>query len=253
MNTLTINPYLLKSSPTLTSSRPKEKCLNESVNESEKNYVTKTANKYEIKREPAEINFCGFFSPEKVNKFYQSPKLHSILKFAKDQQIVFSAAFALILTCGLRPASIILLPSKKNKEDQKYASAHSIASGVIGLAISTIAFAPISSAINKFSDNAKDYLNKDSYLLKGETAKNNLKTLKVCFGRLPDIIPAIPKGILTVALIPPILKYVFGIEKKKADTTKNKTLPNVDYSLLNFQSGNKQKNVTFQNFKGGVN
>ena len=30
----------------------------------------------------------------------------------------------------------------------------------------------------------------------------------------PDILIGIPRSIITIALIPPILKYVFGIEKK---------------------------------------
>ena len=33
---------------------------------------------------------------------------------------------------------------------------------------------------------------------------------------VPDWFIAIPRAALTIALIPPILKYVFGIEKKKS-------------------------------------
>lgn len=33
---------------------------------------------------------------------------------------------------------------------------------------------------------------------------------------IPDFIISVPRAILTIALIPPILKYVFGVEKKKA-------------------------------------
>lgn len=186
-----------------------------------------------IMNKPADkINFCGFLNTEKLLK---SDGLKKVLDFANNQQLVFDATFALLLTCILRPLSIISLPSKKNKEDMKYASAHSIASGLIGFAISTAIFAPISSGIKKFTDTAQ-----------GKALKQAGKGL----GRVPDIITAVPKGILTVALIPPILKYVFGIEKKgKKDATP--AVPPLDYSLLNFKSSSL-KTGQFASFKGGV-
>lgn len=191
---------------------------------------------------------------------YESDAVKSTLKFVNDQQLVFGAAFALLLTCILRPASIMVLPSKKNQDDQKYASGHSIASGVIGFAISTIIFTPISRGVKRFQDicNGKDkkdtvetYLkDKKHYLL---TNEQKLKAATKYLERIPDIVGAIPKGILTVMLIPPILKYVFGMEKKKKTDNNNKiNYTAVDYSLLNYQKDNSANKSRITNFAGGL-
>lgn len=242
INNLTLHSYIPNSSPQQYASRGNEKCQNESA----KNFGDKTANTNEIKREPAKINFCGLFNSEKAQNFYRSDKLHSVLKFAKKQQLVFSAAYCLLLTCVLRPAAIVLSPSKKNKEDQIYASAHSIASGVIGFGISTVLFYPIGRAIDKLGKEHPEFVEKfgkclkENSYLKEEAA---YKTAKKFIDRAPDIITGIPKGILTIALIPPILKHVFGIEKKKPNQKQNiNQQPNVvDYSLLNFRSAYNNK------------
>lgn len=233
INTISKNRISLIQPPSLAEANSKEKGKTANV-------ITKNENKR--LREPADVNFCGFFSSEKMVKVYKSKGFHKVLEFAKDQQLVFGAAFALLLTCVLRPAAIVITPSKKNKDDQKYASAHSIASGVIGFAISTILFLPIGNAIKRFgkvhANFLKDYgdqLKQNSYL-KNE---KNYQIAKTFIDRAPDIIAAVPKGILTVALIPAILKHVFGLEKKKANSDKNVTAQPVDFSLLNFKSADK--------------
>lgn len=228
--------------------------------------------KNEIKREPAEINFCGLFSKKKLsiadarlkkdgkiadiqkklntnffNRILTSEKTRKVLETAGGKQALFQASFALVLTCGFRPLSILLMPSKKNKDDQKYASAHSIASGVIGFIITSVLLAPFNNAFKKVQTKLKDMIEKGNYLKNEEAAD----TAKIFVGRLTDWVPAIPKGILTIALIPPILKYVFGIEKKKSGDKVKADQTKVDYSLLNFKSqDNKAKNVSLD--KGGV-
>jgi len=208
-----------------------------------------TAYKCEIKnKQPAEPSFCGLFN---AKKFYKSSALKNTLKFAADQQLVFAAAFSLFLTCVMRPASIMVVPSKKNKDDQTYASAHSIASGIIGFAITTVVFTPFSSGIKKFAEStAKIIEDKSHYLLKDKKALN---TAKIYLDRLPDLLGAIPKGLLTIALIPPILKYVFGMEKKGATPENNIKHLSVNYSLLNFKSANITGKDQFASFKGGMN
>lgn len=206
-------------------------------------------------KETAEINFCGLSpSNQKAkisNWFYNSKSAKTILTFARKKQLVFGATFSLFLTCILRPASIMVLPSKKNKEDQKYASAHSIASGVIGFAISNVAFLPLENAIQRLKDNPKDFIKnyKNSKLIKMEKEKYRLNDIAETYlGRLGDLAGSIPKGILTIALIPPILKYCFGYEKKKSQDKKSIN-PVVDYSLLNFKS---HKNNKQSYFAGGL-
>lgn len=225
------------------------KCANDCVN-------LKNAN---IRlREPGEVSFCGLSAEAMINKVATNPKNQKLFKnskfqkmldFANDQSLVFGAGFALLLTCILRPGAIVVIPSKKNKDDQKYAAAHSIASGVIGFGISTVLFMPIGNAIKKFKENPDKYINKSNSYLK--TSKHKATAIQY-MDRFPDIITAIPKGILTVALIPPILKYVFGLEKKKPASTTEKAEKNVDYSLLHFQNKNVETTKESQNIMGGV-
>lgn len=201
--------------------------------------------------------------PSKLAEFLaKSSKGQWVLEKAADKNLIFAAGFALILTCILRPASIMVLPSKKNKDDQKYAAAQSIASGVIGFAISTLLFSPFQNV----STNLKNKLNKEESadkLLKGisryykkdkkgidKVNLNRAKTAATILERLPDIVFAAPKGILTVALIPPILKYVFGWEKKKNSQQELKQPP-IYYGTMNFKRANSNNNI-FQNFNGGA-
>lgn len=227
--------------------------------------INTTADKCEIKnKKPTEITFGGLPSSSGkkpgaiLNWIYKSPAVKRTLEFVDDQQLVFAAAFALLLTCVLRPASIMILPSKKNQDDQKYASGHSIASGIIGFAISTIVFTPISRGIKEFSKicegedkqmKIKKYFKDENHYL---NVKENLKTATKYLERLPDIVGAIPKGVLTVMLIPPILKYVFGMEKKKKTDNNKTNYTAVDYSLLNYKKEDLDKKSNSANSSGGL-
>lgn len=208
---------------------------------------------------PAEQSFCGSFKLKKGGKL--SSKLDSILtneKFkamlekAKDNSVLFSAGFALLLTGLLRPAAIMTLPGeKKNKDDKKYAAAHSIASGCIGYVMSLIVTTPIADAIKKLTADPKTYVkNPESYLLKSGKA---MESAGLYLQRTPDILLAPVKGIVTIALIPPILKYVFGWEKKASKNEKVSIPIEHDYSTLNFTSVAESKPRAFKGFMGGAN
>ena len=66
---------------------------------------------------------------------------------------------------------------------------------------------------------------------------------------IPDFVIAVPRSIVTIALIPPILKYLFGVEKKKK--TEQTTMNNnpAQNSSLSMDFVNKE---VFNKFKGGV-
>ena len=74
-------------------------------------------------------------------------------------------------------------------------------------------------------------------------------SLDIFAKNIPDWIIAVPRSILTIALIPPILKYVFGVEKKKAAQPQkdNNMQPQMDMSMMD--------KPIFKDFqiKGGVN
>lgn len=65
---------------------------------------------------------------------------------------------------------------------------------------------------------------------------------------MPDWIIAVPRATLTIALIPPILKYVFGIEKKKKSAQPvSNDVAGKETSIMNFND-----KPIFAEFKGGV-
>lgn len=199
---------------------------------------------------PANISFSGFSN---VN-IYKSKRFKDFLVFASESQVVFSALFALFLAGILRPATIMALPGKKkNKDDKKYASAHSIASGVIGLAVSTLIGTPISKAIKRIEMNPRKYIG-DNFSYLGELKSDGLvgegfKKATKCMNMIPEAIKGVPQAILTVALIPPILKHVFGYERKKAEVKADISPLSQNYSLINFSSLDSKKKI-FKSFSG---
>ena len=96
--------------------------------------------------------------PERIkgDKFMDSPFFHSLLKVV-DYENIAQAAMAAIICTILRPATIMSLPTKKNKEDNIYASAHSIASGTIGFVTAFALTAPF----KKGSDHVMKVMLKD--------------------------------------------------------------------------------------------
>lgn len=183
-----------------------------------------------------------FPTVENPSRIYTNKTINRFLIMANDSQAVFSALFALILTGIFRPAAIMALPGeKKNKDDKKYAAAQSVSSGIIGYAISLLISSPLAKAMKKLEDEPDKYL-------KGEKAKEleylthtkALEASKKMVNLLHEAILAPPRAIITIALIPPILKYVFGWEKKKAATTKIKDKPQT-----NEQKNEKSSQVSF--------
>ncbi len=82
------------------------------------------------------------------------PLLHRAASFASDYPIVAEAAFALLITCGLRP--LCIMATAKNEEDKEkcsYQAAKSVASGVVGLVMSAIIGSTIALATKNANKN----------------------------------------------------------------------------------------------------
>ena len=81
-------------------------------------------------------------------------------------------------------------------------------------------------------------------ILKALTKKRDAHNVLV--KNIPDWVIGVPRAMLTIALIPPILKYVFGLEKKKKPAQQQEQqvaeAPKMDFI---------DKDV-FKNVKGGV-
>lgn len=174
------------------------------------------------KSEVAAITFEGNLGTRIGN----SNSFNWILEKTAKHNVAASAFIALILAGVLRPLAIMSLPGKKDRDDKIYASGHSMASGIIGFAFSTLVTSPLDNAIDKIKKDPAKFSADHLAKLK-ETAKNGatkleknvagrtVDALETCLKNIPDWIIAVPRAMLTIALIPPILKYVFGVEKKK--------------------------------------
>lgn len=196
---------------------------------------------------------------ENPRKIYTSSQVKRFLEKAADSQLVFSALFALILTCTLRPLAIVALPGqKKNKDDKKYAAAHSMASGIIQYVITLVICSPIATALKKLGKNPTKFLDKDKSKHLGDItsdlfrASKDFNSAKKIINMVPDIILVIPKAILTVAMIPPILKYVFKLEKKKKGQNNKPIDSSATAKPAQIPNNTENKSDNSVSKKGGV-
>ena len=141
------------------------------------------------------------------------------LEKVSEHSSSFGAATALAMSLTLRPLSIMATPDTE-KENKQYAAANSICSGLVKFAIIEAIALPLECAVKKIDA-------KPSKFLKPETMKNlfgNAKdavssrsyklltqTLKLSVG----LITAIPKSMLTIALIPIVMDKIFANKKNK--------------------------------------
>ena len=202
--------------------------------------------------------------------------LNKLNELCTGNAVVAISLIALFYAAGLRPLAIMSLPGKKDRDDKMYASGHAIASGVIGYVFSSIVMHPFAKgselikkeadAITKRIAEAKEkgqkltpqelvkdlkYLNekfvkifckiKDGKVTKLQK-KLFEKTIKILEFAPDTFFFGMIKAMLTIALIPPILKYVFGVEKKSKQTQNNSnTLTQPTY-----------ERPKIQNFIGGL-
>lgn len=192
---------------------------------------------------------------------YTSKTLRKFLFMADTSQVVFASLFALVLTGFFRPVTIMVLPGQKNnKDDKKYAAAHSVASGVIGYATSLLVSSPIARAMEKLENHPEKFLTDPAvqYLTKTQAIKAAQKEVNF----IPEFILAAPRAVITIALIPPILKHVFGWEKakhkNKANNPETKPVNTVEKNLDELKEENliepqETENVPSKDTQNGTN
>ncbi len=267
----------------------------ESPNFREKNY----AGVYEKNNRGYNADYCGSFTGKSeaattvikktfADKILSSNWFGKFAKYSNDHNISTSALIALVLAGVMRPATIMALPGKQDKEDKIYASGHAMASGIIGFLVSTAITSPFDESIKKFFGNPDKYLTaKDNVKNVGrkgskptlERMKNAIKYLEkkvdtattakyyepmleklskqtgameTLAKNIPDWVIGVPRAILTIALIPPILKYVFGVEKKKKPTQTQENNVNNTVNKMELPQMDFIEKPAFQQFKGGV-
>jgi len=111
------------------------------------------------------VSFKGGVKPNTslFNRFLSSEGFGKLLELAGNNPVVTSSLYALFLCVLLRPATIMALPGKGEdaKEDKKYASAHSIASGIVGFVTTLAIMTPIAAMTGKVFKNPAKYIKPD--------------------------------------------------------------------------------------------
>lgn len=217
----------------------------------------------------AKINFRGLSNsaPQAVRaltetrawKFSQNKAVKWFVDKAATNQAVFEALNALVITCALRPAAILAQNNDKNREKNKKAASHSIASGIIGYGFAVAIFTPIAKGLKKIKEKPEVYAKKaQEYFQKIGNKKVSMQASKrfATFTMLctygPQLFTAAVRSAITIGMIPYIDKYllnpILGTKTTKKDAAEIKD-PLYSYYYLNFTSNPKTKK-TFQNFTG---
>lgn len=142
------------------------------------------------------------------------------LEKISEHGISFSAGTSLILASVIRPVSIFATPNVE-KENKQYAAASSISSGLVKFGIVEAIALPIENAVKRIDKNPKKYLNSETIKnLAGEGKLANSRSYKLITQLVKlstGLVTAIPKSIITLALIPILMDKTFFRNKKQKE------------------------------------
>lgn len=156
----------------------------------------------------------------KVQPIYNSKIFKKGLEFAANNGTLFTATASLALSTIARPVAILAAP-KSDKENKKYACAKSLASSAIGYGLMLAASMPVANAVKKIDKNPLKYL-KDTTVKNLQAGEKTLAKSKrygfatQLFKLGLGFVIAVPKSIMTCALIPPIMSKISPQKDKKS-------------------------------------
>lgn len=165
-------------------------------------------------------------------------KFNAVLDFAEQNETQIKAALALGLAGILKPICVLAMPGAE-KEDKQFTATKNCISAFLGYILSCAILNPISSGVNRFMDNPAEFLGEKNELVqrfaedKKEVFKlqkfkdrwcskykmNESGAFKTTYKNALGIFVAPAKAALTIALMPLVLKFLFGDTKKKKDKT----------------------------------
>ncbi|MBQ3641066.1 hypothetical protein II906_03960 [bacterium] len=174
------------------------------------------------------------------------------LETISNHSATFIAATSAAMAIGVRPLAVSLTP-KTDKRNKQYAAANSISSGIIKFGVAEAIALPIEHAVKKIDKNPQKFLNEETINnLKDKavdvTKSKNYGIITQLIKQGTGVLTAIPKSMLTVALIPVIMDRIFA-SKEAEKEDKNNNLTN--YSKLP-DMFNKMKINDKPSFKGGL-
>lgn len=146
------------------------------------------------------------------------------LEKISEHGTTFAAGTSLFMSLTIRPLAIFATPDTE-KENKQYAAANSICSGLIKFGMVEAIALPIELAVKNIDKNPEKFL-------KSQTIKNlanskelansrSYKLLTQILKLSSGFLTAIPKSMLTIALIPLIMDKLFGVGVNRKTNINN--------------------------------
>ena len=168
-----------------------------------------------------------------TNTILQSKPFLKCLEKVSEHGTSFAAGASLLCSSTIRPLSIYITPDTE-KENKQYAMSNSICSGLVKFAMVEAVALPVEKAIKKIDKNPDKYLNSNTLKnLSQRSYKLITQTLKLSTG----FITAIPKSMLTIALIPIIMDKLFSVKNTVLKQPQNKISFESFQKSLSFTGG----------------
>ena len=148
------------------------------------------------------------------------------LEKISEHGTTFAAGTSLFMSLTIRPLAIFATPDTE-KENKQYAAANSICSGLIKFGMVEAIALPIELAVKNIDKNPEKFLKSQTIknLANGKELANSrsYKLLTQILKLSSGFITAIPKSMLTIALIPLIMDKLFGVGvNRKANINNEK-------------------------------
>lgn len=156
---------------------------------------------------------------QKVSRLLNNKTLLKGLEKISEHGASFAAGTSLVMSLGVRPLAIFSTPDVE-KENKQYAATNSICSGLIKFAMVEAVALPVENVVKKIDVNYSKYLKPEtvqvlkgnsSSLIKSKSYKLTAQMIKLGTG----LITAIPKSVLTIALIPVVMDKLFKSKRKQ--------------------------------------
>ncbi len=247
INSITTNTGYLTGSAHGSSLGRDRECAKERINLKQNNY--EQINTTIGKNSDGRVSFKG--DP--------STMLHKIARFSGDNPLLAEALFALLITCGARPITIMATAkTEEDKEKCRYQVAKSISSGLIGLAATALINNPIKNASGALASAEKlklpETVKAKAEEIGGKVGEkiiaNYSSTAKNIMDKIfqPIFLPLRAK--VTIMAVPAILG-AFGLRKtakKKAESATEQQNNASDYVMF---KGDNEKEI-FKAFSGVI-
>lgn len=169
----------------------------------------------------------------KVQPIYNNKFFKKGLEFASDNGALFVATTSLVLSTIARPIAIMSTPNT-DKENRKYAAAKSLASSAVGYGLMLITSLPLAKSVKNINKNPSKYLKAETIktleagkpLEKSSKYKFATQLFKLGLG----FIVAVPKSIMTCAMIPTVMEKIFGKNIKNNESKHDVKSQNISAS-----------------------